>query len=109
MPDLIQVVTTTDTKEAAQDLASLLVEARLAACVQTVGPITSTYWWDGRVQEAQEWLCLVKTRAERFAEVERAIQEHHSYDVPEIVALPAEAVSATYLQWLRDTVPPADT
>jgi periplasmic divalent cation tolerance protein len=102
---VIQVMTTIDTREAAQTLARLLVQSRLAACVQVVGPITSTYRWEGRVEEAEEWLCLVKTRAERFAEVEQCIREHHAYDVPEIVAMPATDISAPFLQWLQDTVP----
>lgn len=109
MPAMIQVMTTIDSQEAAHQLAGLLVQAQIAACVQIVGPLASTYWWEGRVEEAQEWLCLVKTRSERFADVERMIREHHSYDVPEIVGLPAVAVSASYLQWIYDVVPPAAT
>jgi periplasmic divalent cation tolerance protein len=104
MLDAIQVMTTTDTREAAQTLAGLLVQRRLAACVQIVGPITSTYWWEGRVEEAQEWLCLAKTRAERFGEVEQCIRDNHAYEVPEIIAVPATDISAPYLQWLQDTV-----
>jgi periplasmic divalent cation tolerance protein len=109
MQDAIQVMTTTDTQDAAQALAGLLVQSRLAACVQVIGPITSTYWWEDSVEEAQEWLCLAKTRAERFAEVELYIREHHSYDVPEIIALPVSDISAPYLRWLQETVPGAGT
>ena len=105
MPDMLQVMTTMDTQEGAQQLAGLLVRRRLAACVQVIGPISSIYWWEGQVETAQEWLCLAKTRAERFAEVEQCIREHHAYDVPEIVAVPVSDVSAPYLQWLQDTVP----
>ncbi len=104
MLDAFQVMTTTDTPELARRLAALLVQSRLAACVQVIGPITSTYWWEGQVEEAQEWLCLAKTRAERFAEIEQCIREHHSYDVPEIIAVPVSDISAPYLQWLQDTV-----
>lgn len=105
MQDMLQVMTTTDTQEVAQQLAGLLVRSRLAACVQVIGPISSTYWWEGQVETAQEWLCVAKTRAERFAEVERCIRAHHPYDVPEIVAVPVSDVSAPYLQWLQDMAP----
>lgn len=109
MPDLIQVMTTTDTREAAQQIAEQLVNARLAACVQIVGPIESTYWWEGRVERAEEWLCLVKTRATRFAEVEQVIRPLHPYDVPEIIALPAVDAGVPYLHWLHETVPERST
>ena len=106
MPDAIQVMTTTDSRDAAQALAALLVQGRLAACVQVIGPITSTYWWEGQVDEAEEWLCLAKTRSDRFVDVEQCIRAHHTYDVPEIIALPVSDISAPYLQWLREAVPP---
>ena len=109
MQDALQVMTTTDTPEAARGLAALLVRRRLAACVQVVGPIASTYWWEGQVEEAQEWLCVAKTRSERFAEVEQCIREQHAYDVPEIIAVPVSNISAPYLQWLQDTVPAVST
>jgi periplasmic divalent cation tolerance protein len=106
MPDVTQVMTTTDSREAAQTLAGLLVQNRLAACVQVIGPIASTYWWEGRVEEAEEWLCLAKTRSDRFDEIEQYIRAHHTYDVPEIIALPVSDVSGSYLQWVCEMVPP---
>ena len=65
-----------------------------------IGPITSTYWWNGTVESAAEWLCLVKSRAELYGEVEKMIQLVHPYDVPEILAVPVVAGSARYLGWL---------
>jgi periplasmic divalent cation tolerance protein len=106
VPDAIQVMTTIDSREAAQTLAALLVQNRLAACVQVIGPITSTYWWEGQVEEAEEWLCLAKTRSDRFDEIEQCIRAHHTYDVPEIIALPVSAVSGPYLRWVCETIPP---
>jgi periplasmic divalent cation tolerance protein len=106
VPDTIQVMTTTDSREAAQSLAGILVQSRLAACVQVIGPVSSTYWWEGRVEEAEEWMCLAKTRSDRFVELEQCIRDHHAYDVPEVVALPVSHISAPYLQWLVETVPP---
>jgi len=100
MAEFIQVVTTTETKGEAQQIAQAAVEKRLAACAQIVGPISSTYWWKGKVESANEWMCLMKTRKSLFAELERAIREIHPYEIPEIVAVPIVAVSADYMNWL---------
>ena len=83
-----------------------LVERRLAACVQVVGPVESRYRWEGRVETATEWLCVAKTTAERYDELEAAIGDLHSYDVPEILAVPVVRGSAAYLQWLGDAAAP---
>ena len=101
MTEYIQVVTAIDSEEAAQRIATSVVEARLAACVQVVGPIKSTYWWEGRVEIAKEWLCICKSRQTLYAELEAAIREAHSYEVPEILALPVVAGNTDYLAWLR--------
>ena len=96
----IVVTTTTETIDEAKRIAHILVEARLAACVQIIGPITSIYRWEGAVEEAAEYLCVVKTRADRYHQLEAAIREHHSYDVPEIIAVPVVEGSEPYLDWL---------
>ena len=96
----IQVMTTVDDAEGAQRIADALVGARLAACVQVLGPIASTYRWQGEINNAQEWLCLAKTRADLYPQVEAAIRAAHSYDVPEILALPVVAGSDAYLGWV---------
>src|SRR5262245_14557916 len=100
MPNHIQVITTTETKEDAQRIAAALVERRLAACVQVAGPITSTFRWEGEVQTATEWQCIAKTRAALYAGVEAAIRELHPYQVPEIVAMPIASGSEAYLEWI---------
>jgi len=100
MTDVIQVVTTTASEDEAQRIASALIERRLAACVQTVGPIISTYRWQGAVETSQEWQCVIKTRRDLFAEVEAAIIELHSYDVPEVLAMSVVAGSRNYLDWV---------
>jgi periplasmic divalent cation tolerance protein len=82
-------------------LADTLVGERLAACVQVSGPISSTYWWQGRTETAEEWQCVAKTHRGLYAEVEAAIQAHHTYTTPEILALPILAGQATYLTWLE--------
>lgn len=93
-------MTTTDSKEDATRIADVLVRRRLAGCVQVIGPITSTYWWNDAVETAEEWLCLIKTAGGRYEELERAIREVHSYDVPEILAMPVVAGNGDYLSWL---------
>ena len=104
MAEHIQVLTTAGSAEEAARIASVLVDRRLAACVQTIGPIVSRYRWQGVVEEAEEWQCLVKTEAARYPEVEAAIRELHSYEEPEIVATPIVAGSAGYLGWVSAEV-----
>lgn len=104
MGDYIQVVTTAEREEDAKRIARRLVEDRLAACVQVLGPIQSTYWWQGKIETAQEWQCLAKTRRELYPAIERTIQEVHPYEVPEILAVPIVAGSRSYLKWVDDEV-----
>ena len=102
MKSYIQVTTTTETKEQAQKIAQYLVETKLAACVQITDQITSVYRWKGKVETANEWLCLIKTKAELFEKVEAAIKKMHSYETPEIIAVPIIKGSKEYLIWLDD-------
>jgi periplasmic divalent cation tolerance protein len=102
MSPYLQVVTTTETADQAEQIARALVERRLAACVQIVGPIRSIYRWQGQIESAQEWQCWIKTRAERFEAVRAAIVGLHTYQVPEILALPVEAGHGPYLAWLDE-------
>jgi periplasmic divalent cation tolerance protein len=102
----LQVQTTTDSRAEAVELGRAAVEARLAACAQVTGPVASTYWWEGGIERAEEWLVLLKTPADRFAELSAFLTERHSYDEPEIVALPIVAGSPSYLSWIQEeTVP----
>lgn len=101
MSEFIQVTTTASTKEEAGRIAKALLEQRLAACVQIAGPVESHYWWKGQLEQSAEWLCIVKTLRVKYAAVEAAIRANHSYEVPEIVAVPIETGSAPYLAWLR--------
>jgi periplasmic divalent cation tolerance protein len=100
MTEFIQVTTAIDSKEGAQKIAQTLVERRLAACVHVAGPITSTYWWQGKMEIEEEWTCAAKTRKELYGDVEKAIRETHPYDEPEIVALPMVNGSQSYLDWI---------
>jgi uncharacterized protein involved in tolerance to divalent cations len=98
------VFTTCATPEAAKRLAAELVEQRLAACVNTLSGISSTYRWQGAVQQEQECLLVIKTTEARFAALEQAILERSSYELPEVLAIPVHAGSARYLDWLRAAV-----
>jgi periplasmic divalent cation tolerance protein len=101
MSQVIQIVTTTASADDARRIARGLVERRLAACVQIVGPIESIYRWEGKIETAAEFQCWIKTRSELYDRVEQAIRELHPFDVPEILAVPAVQGSAAYLEWLR--------
>jgi periplasmic divalent cation tolerance protein len=100
------VVTTTDSAEAAGELGRGIVDARLGACVQIVGPIRSIYQWEGEVQNEQEWQCWIKTSADRLDALTEYIKKHHSYDVPEVVVLPVVGGSADYLSWVTNETRP---
>ena len=100
MTDYILVTTTTSTHNDADSIAAALLDNHLAACVQIAGPITSRYWWNNAVQHQQEFLCLIKTRADLYHDVEDTIRANHPYDVPEIVAIPFSHGSSDYLSWL---------
>jgi periplasmic divalent cation tolerance protein len=102
--EYLQVMTTAGSEEEAGRIASLLVERRLAACVQVVGPVTSRYRWQGAIEEEREWQCLAKTTRTAYEAVEAAIREVHSYDEPEILATPIFAGSPGYLAWIDENV-----
>ena len=99
--NFIQLVTTTETEADAQAIANTLVERRLAGCVQIIGPITSTYWWERKIETAEEWLCVIKSRADLYEALEEAIRDTHPYEVPEILAVPVTTGSKDYLDWLE--------
>jgi len=110
MTEAIQVVTTTATKADAQAIATAVVARRLAACAQVIGPIRSTYWWQGQIETAEEWLCIMKSRQDLYDELEKAIRQAHPYDVPEILAVPVVQGSQDYLEWMdRELAQPVDS
>jgi periplasmic divalent cation tolerance protein len=104
MTDKRIVLTTSGSQEEADKIARHLVEHRLAACVNVIPQIKSVYRWQGKVESAQEWLLLVKTTAERVAQVRDAIRELHSYELPECIAVAIEDGSAAYLSWIEHCV-----
>jgi periplasmic divalent cation tolerance protein len=100
--DPIVVLITAQNREEAIRLADMLVGAHLAACVQILPEMESVYRWQGAIERQPEVLLLAKTTKRRFMELEREVRALHSYDVPEIVALPIVAGSAPYLKWLDE-------
>lgn len=104
MSDKTIVLTTAGSREEAEKIAHALVERRLAACVNIVGPIHSVYRWQGKVETAAEELLLIKTTAAQFDAVASAIRELHSYELPECIQLPIESGSAEYLKWIEQSV-----
>ncbi len=104
MSRTMQVVTTTTTREQAQQIARALLERHLAGCVQIVGPLTSLYWWEGQIEEAEEYLCIIKTQATLYEGLESFLKEIHPYQTPEIIGVNINKGSQDYLDWLADTL-----
>jgi periplasmic divalent cation tolerance protein len=98
------VLTTCGNEEDAKALAQVLVERRLAACVNAISKVASTYRWKGEVQQDQETLLIIKTTAARLAALEQTIREHSKYELPELIALPVRAGGADYLAWIGESV-----
>ncbi|MDT0306056.1 divalent-cation tolerance protein CutA [Streptomyces sp. DSM 44917] len=96
----LTVLTTTDSREAALALARSPVEARVAACAQADGPVTSVYRWEGEIRTDEEWRVLFKTPAARYEAPEAHLRAAHAYDTPEIIAADITHGSDAYLTWL---------
>jgi periplasmic divalent cation tolerance protein len=101
---VLLVFTTVSDQSAGESLASKIVEAKLAACVQVLPRMTSIYVWEGRVTKDGEHLLLIKTLPEKFDELSAFITANHSYEVPEIVAVDAARVSEQYLKWMEAAI-----
>jgi periplasmic divalent cation tolerance protein len=103
---IVVLVTCASVKEA-RKIARAVVEQRIAACANIVtAPVHSIYRWKGKVESANEFLLIIKTTQARFAKLEAEVKRLHSYDVPEIIALPIARGAATYLTWISDSVQP---
>jgi periplasmic divalent cation tolerance protein len=98
--DHVVVMTTVDSEAAARTLAASAVEARLAACAQIVGPLTSVFRWEGEVRTDTEWRVECKTAGDRAGALEEFLNVRHTYDLPEIVVTPVVGGSPAYLSWL---------
>ena len=101
MTDCIVVLVTTAARVEAERMAEALVGEGWAACVNVTGPVRSIYRWEGEVQCDDEWLLIIKARAAHFDALAARVRALHSYQNPEVIALPVAAGSAPYLEWLR--------
>jgi periplasmic divalent cation tolerance protein len=102
MTDFIQVTVAIDSKEGAQKIVESAVSKRLASSGQVSGPVTSTYWWQGKTRIVEQWVCIFKTRSALYADIEQDIRENHYYDVPGIIATSILTGSQNYLDWIAD-------
>lgn len=102
--EVCQVSTTTGTREVAERIAVELVDLRLAACAQVSGPITSTYRWQGTVENAEEWLCTAKTTRQQVPAIQELLKRLHPYEMPELIATPIVGGSEAYLKWVVEQV-----
>jgi periplasmic divalent cation tolerance protein len=102
--DCFQVTTTLPDEAAAHQVGSRLVEERLAACAQVLGPVASTYRWKGKIEQAAEWYCNLKTTKSRLSALTKRIRELHPYEVPEIIAVPIRQGNPDYLEWIQQAV-----
>lgn len=101
MTDCILILVTAGSETEAETIAKTLVEERLVACVNIISPIRSIYRWEGKIADEREWLLVIKTQAARFAAVEARVTALHSYQVPEVLAVPIQAGAEAYLRWVR--------
>ncbi|MBI2848700.1 MAG: divalent-cation tolerance protein CutA [Chloroflexi bacterium] len=100
----VAVLVTTSSQEEAQKIGDALLRARLAACVNLIPGIRSAYWWEGKIEEAEEVLMIIKTKEEAVTRLIQEIKGLHSYSVCEVVALPIIHGNDAYLKWIEDTV-----
>lgn len=98
----VVVFVTASSHEEAEKLGRMIVESRLAACANIVSGIRSIFRWDNKSSVENECLMIIKTTFQRYSELETVIRQHHSYTVPEIIALPVVAGSVSYLNWIKD-------
>ncbi len=104
MTDKVVVLVTAGSAEECGKIARSLVEKRLAACVNILGPVRSVYRWEGKVEDEQEHLMVMKTEQKRFGALRGEVERLHSYDTPEVICLPIAEGSEKYLNWLAESV-----
>jgi periplasmic divalent cation tolerance protein len=101
--DVVVFITTANAEEA-QRIAGVLLNERKAACINIVPGVSSLFWWQGKIDSAEESLLIVKTKASVLSQVVNLVKQHHSYDVPEVIALPIIGGNRDYLEWMDGEV-----
>ncbi len=102
MEKMIQIITTGDDREIIEKIGKDLVEKKLIACAQILGPIRSIYRWKGVVENTSEWLLLMKSKASLYPAIEKEIRQQHPYELPEIIAINIDTGLVEYMDWLGD-------
>ncbi len=100
MEKIIEIIVTFNDREAAEAIGRVLVERRLAACAQISGPIKSIYWWKGRMEQTEEWICTLKTRKDLYDMIEKEIRALHPYEIPQIIAMDINRALPEYAAWI---------
>lgn len=98
------VLTTLPDRSKAKKISEQILRKRLAACINLIGPIESSFWWQGKIDQAKEQLLLIKTRATYFSRLRRFLEKNHPYSVPEIVAIPIAKGNKSYLEWIKESI-----
>ena len=104
IPQFLQVFVTCKSKKEADAIATVLLRKRLAACANIVPGIDSKFWWNGKIDKAKEVLVILKTKSGNFKKIEKEVKRIHSYEVPEIIAVPIIAGSKDYLGWISKSI-----
>jgi periplasmic divalent cation tolerance protein len=100
----IVIFITSGSEEEAKRLGRVLVEEKLAACVNIIPGVESLYWWKGKIESSKEWMLVVKTQGKMVNRVVKRVKEIHSYEIPEVIALPIVEGNRDYLQWISDVL-----
>jgi periplasmic divalent cation tolerance protein len=109
MTDKIVVLSTCASAEEAERLARRVIDDRLAACVNVLSPVRSFYRWKGQIEDSAEWLLIIKSTREKFDALRTALESAHTYEVPEVIAIPIVEGSPNYLSWIERELQPAET
>ncbi len=109
MTDKIVVLSTCASAEEAERLARRVIDDRLAACVNVLSPVRSFYRWKGEIEDSAEWLLIIKTTRDKFDALRAALESAHTYEVPEVIAIPIVEGSPNYLSWIERELQPAET
>lgn len=100
MEKYIQILMTTPKKQEAEKIANSLLEKKLAACIQIIGPIISIYKWKGKKEKTKEWICFIKSPQKNYPKIEKLIKQKHPYKTPEIISMPIIKGNKNYLNWI---------
>ena len=102
--DYILIMVTASSREEAEKIATTLLERKLIACANILGPVSSRFWWQGKIDSAEEYMIFMKTKRELFDQVADNVKQLHSYEVPEIIALPIVEGAKSYLEWINSNL-----